>query len=149
MRLIRRPTNDAERERALVELGRALNDMGIAPGEQFAVIAPPDKDAPGGARRTDPGTSQLAAQRVAPRTGSARAVALHELDLMGAVGATGRELVGLTGIDGIWKRVSELHREGFIEPRGDTRTDPTTKEEGKVFVLTDAGREFCQSRKEQ
>lgn len=71
------------------------------------------------ARRTDPETSKAAARSV---DGSAMREALAEAyRAAGADGLTDEEAGIRTGLEGAWKRCSELRRDNLIAPTGRTR----------------------------
>jgi hypothetical protein len=98
------------------------------------------------ARFSDPDTSRLADASLRVREGQAnqvrrgthRHVALmafaHDHQL------TADEVQIHTGIDGIWKRVSDLKNMGFIAPTGHTRRSRQGREQ-EVLEITQAGRE--------
>jgi hypothetical protein len=102
---------------------------------------------PLGARATDPSTSHKAAILAAPRAGSQRYKALlclyfHEHRYNGL---TYYGIQKLTGIEGVWKRLSELKDGGWIEVVGQRRI-ANSRTEGDVYRLTTKGREFCERR---
>lgn len=78
------------------------------------IEAKPDENAPGGSRPSDPDTSRRAAWVHYPKSGSQRHRALLAIARAGAKGATASEVGGTTGIPGVWKRVSELKRGGWV-----------------------------------
>lgn len=79
------------------------------------------------ARRTDPETSKAAARSV---DGSAMREALAEAyRAAGADGLTDEEAGTRTGLDGAWKRCSDLRRLGLIEPTGFTRRGRSGREQ--------------------
>lgn len=106
---------------------------------EHAPEATPNGALPGGARRSDPGTSKRAARNVAPRTGSLRAVVLDALGRRGAM--CSGEIRYVTGKDGIWKRISELAGDGWIEKVGE-RVFADSKQEQIVYGLTEKGRRW-------
>lgn len=86
-----------------------------------------------GARTSDPDTSKLAALRNQPRKNSQRAKILDAIRQSGSFGMTARECEASTGIDGAWKRVSELKQGGHIVSIG-TRLDRNTGAEAEIFT---------------
>lgn len=66
-----------------------------------------------GARTSDPDTSKLAALQHEPRKGTQRARVLAEIRVCKG-GLTARQVTQLTGIEGAWKRVSELKQGGHV-----------------------------------
>lgn len=114
----------------------ALKAEGITPGTEFVITTRAELlgNMPGGARRTDPATSQRAAQAAAPKMGT------HRWAVLAAVGdapdgLTAREVLDATGIDGVWKRCSELKEDGFLVPRGE-RFVAKTGNDQEVLHLT-------------
>jgi hypothetical protein len=98
-------------------------------GDEFEVVRA------AAARRSDPTTSKKAGAMNAPGRDSLRGRALEAIRLSGERGLTAREVQTKTGIEGIWKRISELKQGGYIRATG-TRTDPGTGAESDVFVVT-------------
>lgn len=96
------------------------------------------------ARFTDPATSDLAEAQLRKREGDAnsirpgthrhRALACFERGPLIA-----EDVKVLTGVDGIWKRVSDLKNMGFLEASGRTRISREGRE-AELLELTEAGR---------
>lgn len=82
-----------------------------------------------GARTADPDTSKLAALRQAPRSESQRGRILAALRDYGEM--TSRQIEEHTGINGAWKRVSELKQGGHIR---EVRTTHDTETNTDVTV---------------
>jgi hypothetical protein len=93
----------------------------------------PGQERLGGFRRSDPDTSKKAAFDVVPRAGSQRRKALEAL--LDHDGLTYAGVEAITGINGVWKRLSELKQGGWIEVRG-TRRILETGSEGDVYYPT-------------
>lgn len=87
------------------------------------------------ARNSDPATAKLVALQNEPKRESQRGRALAAIRGAGMHGLTAHEVERETGIDGIWRRISELKQGGHIVAIG-TRTDPTTGAGGDVFRTT-------------
>lgn len=121
-------------ERLGGQVREALARLGVKPGDAFVVSAI-DVDAPraGGARRGDPGTSKQAASNATPRTGSQRAKAMAAIIARGPRGATAHDVFDDTGIDGIWKRVSDLKHGGWLNVIG-TRIPDGKSDAVEVYV---------------
>ena len=86
------------------------------------------------ARSTDPATSHLAALKHQPRAGSQRARILDAIADAGSRGMTAAEAGRATGINGAWKRVSELAQGGHITEAG-IRVDPESGANGTVYIV--------------
>lgn len=95
--------------------------------------------APVRARATDPGTSHQAAFDHFPKAGSRRHVILHALARAGDHGLTQDEVAVETGINGAWKRLSELHQGGWAA-RLETREGKLSGAEQHVYTITARGR---------
>lgn len=85
-------------------------------------------------RNTDPDTSRRGARDVASRARS------HRMRALGAIvhahrGLTYAEVETVTGIRGIWKRLSELKHDGWIEVVGE-RLVPETGSRASVYRAT-------------
>lgn len=96
------------------------------------------------ARRSDPRTSQASAAASAPTVGGKAARLLTEIARAGAL--TAREAGERAGMDahgGPWKRVSDLHRLGLIESRGE-KLDEATGRDVTVYGPTPAGLAWCE-----
>lgn len=97
------------------------------------------------ARNTDPATSHLADAKLRQREGDANEVRYGTkrylaLECFVVHGDLTPEDVGvITAQDGIWKRVSDLKRDGFVEPTGATRISRQGRE-AEIYRLTDQGR---------
>lgn len=110
--------------------------------------SPADGDAPG-ARETDPATSHKASFNAAPRAGSQREQSLiciirYFNQSMGD-GLTYKEVEVRTGIQGCWKRLSELEQGGWIYPSG-TRLVSETGSEARVYYPTDKAHAYFRDR---
>lgn len=102
--------------------------------------APPDEAqgnlfAPMQARSTDPHTSHEAARSLDPASLSRIKKSLLAVYEANPDGLTAREAGRLVGHAEAWKRCSDLIRDGFLAPTGETRKDPDTKRAGRVLVL--------------
>lgn len=95
----------------------------------------PDRNAVGGARGGDPDTSKKAAFDIYPRSGSYRHRALLAVARAGARGATYDEVADATGIEGVWKRLSELKQGGWLTTSGHRKVG-STGSDADVYVLT-------------
>lgn len=114
------------------------------------MLKDPACNAVGGSRRDGPDTSRRAALDNYPQSGSQRWKVLMALVESEDQGATYAELAEMTGLGGgasgsAGKRVSELRRDGWIEPTGRTRLTPLGSE-SQVMVVTDAGLRELQAR---
>ena len=97
------------------------------------------------ARNTDPATSRLADTALRQREGRAneirantkRHLALECFILDGDL--IPEDVVETTGEPGIWKRVSDLKRDGFIETTGRTRTSRQGRQ-AEIYTVTESGR---------
>lgn len=85
------------------------------------------------ARSSDPSTSKQAALAIEPKVGTGRAIALNAITSAGLHGLTAREVVYVTGRDGIWKRISELKQGGHVVVVGQ-RTDEDSGLKADVYV---------------
>lgn len=101
----------------------------------------PDKNKLGGFRKSDPSTSRKAAMQHYPRSGSQRHKALIYIAAMsvnGRQGATYEDVQNATGINGVWKRLSELSEAGWIEIKGERMIEDTGSM-GGVYFVTEKG----------
>ena len=74
------------------------------------------------ARRTDPATSHMAADDMAPKLAGLQAALLDAFKAAGAYGLTSDEAEAKAHLHaGARRRVSELHAAGLIAPTGGTR----------------------------
>jgi hypothetical protein len=91
-----------------------------------------------GAKGPD-GTSQDAAEAIAPCVSYLRRVAIRSLDRLGE--ATVLEAVAVAGVprEALQPRFSELRTMGLVEPTGTRRRNPSGKY-AAVLRLTDQGR---------
>lgn len=102
-------------------------------------------------RSSDPYTSSWGIEDFAPRRNSQMLRILDAYSVAGVVGLTAYE----AGVEanllkvGYWKRVSDLTRLGYIEPRTvsteledvETRVNPKSGSRQVVLCITEAGRE--------
>lgn len=79
------------------------------------------------ARNTDPETSRAAAASIDRR--GLCAILERAYREAGASGLTDSEAAERVGIDGAWKRCSDLRRLGIIVPTGATRTAPSGRQQ--------------------
>lgn len=96
------------------------------------------------ARFSDPETSQQADTKLRVREGDANTIRVGTHRHRALLCFVERPLIAeevkfQTGIDGIWKRVSDLKNMGFIAPAGFTKISSEGREQ-EVLELTDAGR---------
>lgn len=146
---LRRPPADApgpQRRKYLSDLAEALDYLGVQRGDEFLIGPVPKdgsravaEDAPGGARTSDPDTSKRAAKRHVGKSGTQRHSIYMAIENAGERGMTSDEAVRATGIEGGWKRISELHDWGFIAVAGE-RTALRSDNMVQVYVSTIAGR---------
>lgn len=97
------------------------------------------------ARFSDPVTSHQADAALRKREGPANTVkkGTHRhlaLQCFACGPRTADQVQSMVGIDGIWKRVSDLKNMGFIAPTGHTRRSRSGREQ-EVLEITQAGRE--------
>lgn len=97
------------------------------------------------ARFSDPVTSHQADAALRAREGDANTLrpGTHRHRALNAFvphPSTADEVQVDTGIEGIWKRVSDLKNMGFIAPTGHTRRSRSGREQ-EVLEITQAGRE--------
>lgn len=85
------------------------------------------------ARNSDPQTSHdaIPSEASLSRTKSA----LLAIYAQHGDGLTAREAGRLVGHPEAWKRVSDLTRDGFLIPTGETRRDPDTNRSGRVLII--------------
>jgi hypothetical protein len=93
-------------------------------------------EAPPQARSSDPATSHQAALDAWPRAKSQRSKALAAIIFARTIGMTYAEVEIATGINGVWKRLSELKQGGWIKTTGHTRLVPATGSQADVYVAT-------------
>lgn len=89
------------------------------------------------ARRTDPSTSKKAAKRAHPRAGT------HKHRILGLMaehpnGLTAEEIGLLTGINGVWKRCSELHDDSYLYTHGERKT--LSGDDARIYFISAKGR---------
>ncbi|WP_394730728.1 hypothetical protein [Altererythrobacter sp. GH1-8] len=91
-----------------------------------------------GAKGPD-GTSQDAAEAIAPSVSHLRRVAMRTLERLGE--ATPLEAVAISGVtrESLQPRFSELRALGLVEPTGERRRNPSGKK-ASVLRLTEKGR---------
>lgn len=98
------------------------------------------------ARFSDPATSQAADARLREREGKANEIrrGTHRHRALECFATRGplipEDVLYITGIDGVWKRVSDLKENKFIEKTGATRISRKGRE-ADVYAITDAGME--------
>ncbi len=86
------------------------------------------------ARRTDPATSHMAADDMAPKLAGLQAALLAAFSAAGAYGLTSDEAEAKAHLHaGARRRVSELHAAGLIAPTGGTRLGRAGKAQ-RVFI---------------
>jgi hypothetical protein len=86
------------------------------------------------ARRTDPTTSHMAADDMAPKLAGLQAALLAAFSAAGAYGLTSDEAEAKAHLHaGARRRVSELHAAGLIAPTGGTRLGRAGKAQ-RVFI---------------
>ncbi len=86
------------------------------------------------ARRTDPATSHMAADDMAPKLAGLQAALLDAFKSAGAYGLTSDEAEAEANLHaGARRRVSELHAAGLIAPTGGTRLGRAGKAQ-RVFI---------------
>jgi hypothetical protein len=97
-------------------------------------------------RRTDPATSRHAAYEVVEsgRNEQIKQAILHAMRDLGGSGLTAGEIGDLTGIDGVWKRCSELERDGKLVTQG-TRIWAGSGKAQRVYFLAGARQEPMQT----
>lgn len=93
-------------------------------------------EAPPQARTSDPTTSHQAALDAWPRANSQRHRALMAIICASAIGMHYAEVELATGINGVWKRLSELKQGGWIKTTGYTRRVAATGSQADVYVAT-------------
>ncbi len=101
------------------------------------------------ARFSDPVTSQSADATLRVREGEANVIrkGTHRHRALNAFvphPATADEVQVDTGIEGIWKRVSDLRNMGFIAPTGHVRPSRAGRDQ-EVLQITQAGREALEA----
>jgi hypothetical protein len=145
----------AERDLAILavtwraRIERLVLDAGIhvPPADgQFSIFDSPPPPDPPMVRKSDPGTSHSAARSVSVRSGSqqARLLALYAAPEHAIKGLSSSEAGSLSGLSDnpaccYWKRVSELHAKGLIEPTGERRVNALSGEDQVVYRLTSRG----------
>jgi hypothetical protein len=87
-----------------------------------------------GFRSSDPKTSRAAALDKYPTSGRDRAKALDIIWENRENGTTADDVFQATRIDGIWKRVSELKKHGFIYAEGTRKV--TSGSQASIFYPT-------------
>lgn len=129
---------------------RALDDLGIRPGDDFTVArAPLDTGRRRGHSHHDEReTSIHAARDNVPRVGSQRWRALGALEYAGDRGLIFTELQATTGIDSMRQRLSDLVRDGYAEDSGRRRNTPRGSS-AAVIVITPRGRDVMRARRRE
>jgi len=100
-----------------------------------------DENRPGLRHRDGPDTERDAAARIAPRSGTQRAVVYSVLAAAGAAGLTDWQIVNRTGFlrSAVCARRNELVRDGLVIDSGQRRVEPT-RSRAIVWVVTPRGR---------
>lgn len=104
------------------------------------------------ARFSDPPTSHMADEQLRRREGGATEIrrgthrhrALECFERLGPLIAEDVKLQ--TGVDGIWKRVSDLKNMNLIAPTGHTRLSREGRE-ADIYEITESGREALRTLK--
>jgi hypothetical protein len=123
----------------LAAVERALDAIGVPVRGHFVVArAPEDLDTGPRARSRDPETSGAAAARAERGATRIERAALRAIGLAGSRGLTYAELQEATGIASTQQRLSDLARDGFVEPNGEERRTPRGAR-ARAFVLTPRG----------
>lgn len=94
-----------------------------------------EEDAIGGFRGSDPDTSRKGALDVYPRSASYRHQALIAIAKSGDRGMTYEEVEEKTGINSVWKRLSELRDGGWIYEAGE-RVVKSTGSQATIWKMT-------------
>jgi hypothetical protein len=95
-----------------------------------------EEDRAPGYRGSDPETSRQGAFDAWPRVGTQRSDALNAIIRAGRRGLCYAEVEQQTGINGVWKRISELKQGHWIVPCGLTRDVPETGSRAEVYIAT-------------
>lgn len=103
----------------------------------------PEKARLPGFRSTDPDTSRKGAIDAYPRVKSQRHKALIAIAKAGDHGLTDEEVEEKVGIEGVWKRCSELVQGGFVEEAGERRVKKSGSM-GRVLKLTPRGEKYVE-----
>lgn len=96
-----------------------------------------------GFRKSDPSTSQKAALEALPRAKSQRRKVLSVIVESGDQGATYADVEENTGINGCWKRISELRQGGWVSDSGNERFNGHTGSYATVWVATQKALEYA------
>jgi hypothetical protein len=111
----------------LAAVERALDAIGVPVRGHFVVArAPEDLDTGRAAARAERGATRI------------ERAALRAIGLAGSRGLTYAELQEATGIASTQQRLSDLARDGFVEPNGEERRTPRGAR-ARAFVLTPRG----------
>lgn len=108
-----------------------IRNVGLDPDHQLARIEDPATSV-----KSDSALRKREGASNTIRRGTHRHLALECFYLRGSLIA--EDVKVLTGIDGIWKRVSDLKNMGLIEPTGHTRLSREGRE-SETYVITPAG----------
>lgn len=119
-----------------------VNAHSITDASKAIKLERPDQDSLGGFRKGDPGTSAKGAVDAYPRSGSQRWKALLGVASRGSEGATYEVVAMITGVQGIWKRLSELKDGGWIEVIG--QEEVSTGSDADKYRITERGRRFIE-----
>lgn len=92
------------------------------------------------ARTSDPATSHIAAHALSDKTTMMRTLLTTYAKVGPLTAEDAAEFAGYDPRDGAWKRVSDLKRNGWIEPTGATRPGSSGRPQ-QVCRITDEGRE--------
>jgi hypothetical protein len=94
-------------------------------------------NAPPAARVTDPATSHSPAAMAYPKSGQNRWKCLMEIAIAGERGLIQDEVIKRSGVNGAWKRISELVAGGWVAPHGTRKGKSGTEQ--RVYVVTPQG----------
>lgn len=111
-------------------------------GYEISLVKPED-DQPVGVRSDDPDTSKQAALEAYPRSGKQRHKALLAIARARDRGLTYEQVEEATGINSVWKRLSELKDGGWITIDG-TRKIQKTGSNGFVYKITERARKHIE-----
>ncbi len=156
--IVRPPSDDREGKNTLnFHVRQALNAIGVGVGEHFAVVkvdpsAPPVGSRVGRLRDASPNGESKVSRTSKPvgthlKFGSQRHRILAAISTAGLKGMTAEEVRDTTGIDGAWKRLSEMRQNGCLYPHGERPTRASVP--STVYVLTSLGQEVLDKLSEE